>query len=138
MAETQAVLPEPLLEISTLVERHHITINGNPYEIVNADELSIIDFHRIARKGEQVQALLLQDTDADEAQVKVLNDLLDSMCHVVLIAPEDIHALLSARHRLAIVRTFNQLHRFTAPAQAEGGEGEAPAVEVVPSTGESK
>jgi hypothetical protein len=141
MAETKP-RPGPVLSLDTLVERRTIRIRskknepngGTLYELLNAGELSILDYHRIARQGARVQEMMEQSADLTDDQVEELRTLLDGMCKVVLRAPLEVHGRLTDQQKLQVITVFTQLQRGeTAPAA--GGAEAAPKTS---SIGESR
>jgi len=116
MAESK----EPILNLDTLVERRTVAIDGKPYELVNAAELSILDYHRIGNQGRNVEAIMAQQEDLSDDQVQAVRTLLDSMCKVLLLAPIEVHARFTDNQRLQIVGAFTGLLRVEAVLPAGG------------------
>ena len=123
---------QPLLDLTTLVERPFIRIDGQRYDLVDARELSPLDFHRLMRKLGEIQAI--DPTTADEAELTRLAKLWDELCRSILIAPDEIHARLKDHHRTAIIRAFTQL-QHEAAARARSAEAAAVPPDGTMSTG---
>jgi len=116
MAESK----EPILNLDTLVERRTVAIDGKPYDLVSASELSILDYHRIGNQGRNVEAIMAQQDDLSDDQVQAVRTLLDSMCKVLLLAPIEVHVRLTDNQRLQIVGAFTGLLRAEAVLPAGG------------------
>ena len=128
MADTKQA---PLLTLDTLVDRRTVVIDGTPYDLLNAGEMSILDYHRIGKMGAKVEEMMNAD-DLDEAQVVILKKTLDALCRALLVAPDEVHVKLSDNHRLAVVGVFTDLDReLMEPATRDAVAPSTP-------TGESK
>lgn len=132
----------PLLDLDTLAARATVTIDGSEYELRNAGELSLLEFHRFARKAEEVDGILAKDDDGEELALR-LTELLDELCRLILEAPDEVHRRLKDVLRLRIVQAFNELPGKTTPAPAEDASAPAPddtvplEIQGLLSTGES-
>jgi hypothetical protein len=113
---------EPLLDLTTLVERPFISIDGQKYELVTAGEMSPLDFHRLMRRIQEIQAV--EPSTAGEPELVRVAKLWDELCRSVLLAPDDIHTKLKDHHRTAILRAFTQL-QHEAAARARSDEAAA-------------
>ncbi len=114
-----------LLDLSTLTEHDTVAINGTEYELVRGEELSILDYHRVAKWGAVVGEMQGRIEDLSEEQLVELSKRLDALCRLTLRAPDDVHARLTETQRLEIISCFTSLQRKTAPA---AGEEKAPTV----------
>lgn len=122
MARTTA--PVPILDISTLVTREHVRIDGALYALRNADELTYLFNRTLGAKFGRVGGLL-QRKKRTKAQEQEKHQLLDECCRAVLDAPPAVHQKLSDRHRMEIVAVFSQL--LQARRGAAGAKAAAPA-----------
>ncbi|KKK65964.1 hypothetical protein LCGC14_2968830, partial [marine sediment metagenome] len=89
--------PTPLLDLKTLVERPTIAIDGELYEILSPDELSIVDCHRFAAWGNRIDALMAKKalTKSEKKELgKILGDLSDKIMAGV---PEALRAKLKKK-----------------------------------------
>jgi len=118
MADTQ-----PLLDLTTLVERPFIRIDGEKYDLVTAGEMSPLDFHRLMRRIQEIQAV--DPSTAGEPELVRVAKLWDELCRSVLLAPDDIHVRLKDHHRTAILRAFTELQHEEAAARARSDEAAA-------------
>ena len=99
-------MAEPLLDIQTLTERPVIAIDGERYEILSLDELSIVDSHRFKSWGRRIQELL-ERPDLDDRQGAELVTALHQLTDLVMVGvPEDIRAGLSDGSRMAVAEVF--------------------------------
>lgn len=109
----------PLLDLTTLIERPFVQIDGQRYDLVDAGEMSPLDFHRLMRKLGEIQAIDPMTTD--EAELTRIAKLWDDLCRQILLAPDEIHARLKDHHRTAILRAFTKLqHEAAARARSDG------------------
>lgn len=115
MAEKQ----QPLLNLDTLVEHRTVRIryvgaDGQPtegeYDLLNTEEVSILDYHRIAKQTERVHAMMGSKDMTDEQAVD-LSSLLDELCKFVLKAPAEVHAKIVDLNKLRVLEAFTNLHR---------------------------
>ncbi|KKM71008.1 hypothetical protein LCGC14_1435010 [marine sediment metagenome] len=110
---------KPLLSLDTLVVRRTVVIDGGVYEVLSPSELSIIDHHRLARKGTRLEELLAK-ADASDAELEEIGKTLDELCRYVLKAPDDVHKKLTDTHRLLVTQAFTELLMETVrPAGAK-------------------
>lgn len=98
---------DALLDLSTLLDRDHVNIDGQAYELRLPQELSVHDGATAARVGEQLQAVsgkpLSALTPEEAAQIEgALRWIIDA----ILIAPEDTQARLNTHQCLAIATAF--------------------------------
>lgn len=118
MAETQ----EPLLSLQTFCEHKQVAIDGTLYNLVNPGELSILDYHRISKRGQRAQELMDKNAELTDAEVRELTELLDSLCRMILDAPDELHGRLRDTHRLQVVTVFCDLQRDQMSPRPAGGE----------------
>lgn len=128
-------MARPVLSLDTLIVRSFVSIDGKPYEMRNAEELSILHFHSIGKHGKKVEALLSEAELSDEG-VADLDVALRTLVRIILIAPDEILDALSDAQRVAITTTFTEL-QTKAPVQEKTEEApvEAPVETEGASTG---
>lgn len=124
---------DPLLDLSTLIERPAIAIDGQRYELLSPDELSVADYQRFAVAGARLQALgdAIEGGDglaAVDGAVTLATEVTD---RIMVGVPEDVRAKLSLEHRLAVAQVFMRLLQARRPAAVQ--ETDAPPAS--PSTG---
>lgn len=111
---------EPLLNLSTLVDREHILIDGERFEIRNRGELSILDlkaFSSIAKSiGDIVSKKEFSDDDAEELERLTVN----ALKRIVVGITDPVIAKLSTTARTSIVEVFTD--RLSPRAEAVGPE----------------
>jgi hypothetical protein len=97
----------PLLDLTTLITRPTIIIDGEIFEILSPDEVSIIDSHRFGLWGRRIQALA--DIEGDDAE-KELTELVSKVARKVTVGvPDEVFAKLPGAHRQAISDVFTGL-----------------------------
>ncbi len=106
---------EPLLNLDTLVEHRTVRIDRVEYDLLNPEEVSLLDYHRIQKQSNRVAAMMEAAEMTDE-QAEDLSRLLDSLCKFVLRAPEEVHAKLIDTNKLRVIEVFTNLQRGTATA----------------------
>jgi hypothetical protein len=98
---------EPLLNLDTLIVRPTIKVDGISYELLAADELSILDSQRLTNWGKEIEALASAD---DDAGAEKLRELVSRLSRKVLVnMPDDVFATLTEAHRVAIAQVFTGL-----------------------------
>jgi len=100
---------QPLLDLDTLIDRPVVAIDGVKYEILSADELSVLDSARFGRWGRRIKELGEADEiDADgEAE---LEQLVKRVARRVLVGvPDDVFDTLTGANRWAVVDLFTGL-----------------------------
>jgi len=108
-----------ILELATLTERSTITVDGKAYDLINPEELSIVDTHRVGKWGARVQELYADLGNRGEDEIKELASLLDRLCRLLWLAPAEVHDHLTDTQRLSVVTVFIALQRGTLPVAAE-------------------
>lgn len=122
----------PILDLDSLVDRPTVVIGGNEYWLITLDIMPPLDTHRLQRGMQRVAALLSQAELTDDEQ-KELEVLPDTLCRLVLDAPDSVHKPLSNRTRMLIAETAVSTFRtgLRLPALT------APNLPAATSTGES-
>ena len=97
----------PLLDLSTLIERPIILIDGVKFEILSPDEISIIDGHRLGVWGRRINVL----AESDEAQAEAeLEQLIDKVARKVAVGvPDEVFSRLPGAAKQAIADVFTGL-----------------------------
>jgi hypothetical protein len=98
-------MPEPLLNLDTIIVRPTIVIDGESYSILSADELSVLDSQRFALWNRRLEALQLGGEEDPE-----LDQLVDTIARRVLVdVPDTVIAKLQGAHKLAVIEVFTGL-----------------------------
>lgn len=98
-------MTDPLLSLDTLIVRPSIEIDGQRYEMLSPDELSVLDSRRFALWAQQLDALQQGEEERPELAV-----LVDTIARKVLVGvPDDVRAKLSGQHMIAVVEVFTGL-----------------------------
>lgn len=114
-----------ILELATLTEHATVAIDGTAYELINPEEISIVDTHRVGKWGARVQELYKDLEARSDEEVSELASLLDRLCRLIWKAPSDVHDRLTDTQRLSVVTAFTGLQRGKRPVPA--GANETPA-----------
>ena len=126
---TRSKKRKPLLSLDTLSERYTVVIDGVLREMLNPQELSIVDYHRLGKKGARLEAIMEADDPSEEEWAEA-RQIMDELCRSVLLAPDEVHERLSDTHRLQVTNAFTGLLRGSKLPTAPVGVKR-------PSTGES-
>lgn len=98
-------MTDPLLSLETLIVRPTIEIDGTTYELLAADELSVLQSQRCsiwARRLEEMEKAEAEDPAADELIDRIVRD-------VVVDLPQAVFAKLTGQQKLAVVSVFTAL-----------------------------
>lgn len=99
----------PLLDLDTLTERPKIIIDKQLYEIRSADELSLVEHHRLRRQGERIEALM-NAADLDDSGEAELERLVVQVSDFVMVdVPDEVRARLRQGQRLQVIEVFTRL-----------------------------
>lgn len=124
-------MAEPILDLNTLVERPKIKIDGEVYEILSPEELSVVDHQRFGIWGRRIDALMAKPktTAAEQKELaQILGDLTD---RILVGVPEELREKLSDTHRLEVAEVFirlplqRRLNRLAAAGAAGAADGAA-------------
>jgi hypothetical protein len=97
----------PLLDLTTLITRPTIKVDGEIFEILSPDEVSITDSHRFGMWGRRIHAL--NDMEGEEAE-KELTALVSMVARKAAVGmPDEVFAKLPGAHRQAISDVFTGL-----------------------------
>lgn len=97
----------PLLNLNTLIVRPAIVIDDIRFEILNADELSVLDSHRLSVWGRRIEALTADQNAADGVE---LAELIDNVVKTVVVdLPAEVFERLPGGHKQQITDVFTAL-----------------------------
>ena len=100
---------QPLLNLSTLIERPALTIDGVRYEMLSPDELSLLDSQRFTIWAGKIDQLSKAPDEAGDG-IDELGEVDDAAARKVLVGvPDEIFATLSAANKLAAIEAFTLL-----------------------------
>lgn len=116
IAQTRPI-PKALFSLDTITPPACITVNGQPYDLLRGDQLSIAQYHEAMRLIPRYDALM-QAESLDEAQSDELAQVLVRLCRIVLQAPDDVQTRLSDNQRLQVVLAFTALSLLTPGPRA--------------------
>jgi acid phosphatase family membrane protein YuiD len=103
-------MADPILDLSTLVDRPKIRIDGTLYELRSPDELSVLDSQRLTSAGKRIDALAGASDPAGEDDSGELAGLIDDVTRRVLVEiPETVFESLSQIQKLSICEVFTGL-----------------------------
>ncbi len=110
-------MADPLLDIQTLAARPVIRIDGQLYEILSLDELSVVDSVRFQGWGKRLAALIAEP-DLDDAQAEELVAALYHLTDRIMVGvPQKVRDELSDASRIAVAGVFMQVPRQDKPAR---------------------
>ncbi len=96
----------PLLELTTTIERNTIQVDGKEYEIRNLDEFSLAERNQCIAHGKRLSALFnsekIEEKQANELSVG-LNDLFRKM---VVAEAEELSKKLNDGQKLKVLTAF--------------------------------
>lgn len=95
-------MTQPLLDLETLIRRPTVAIDGTRYELLSADELSVLDSHRFHHWGRDLERLQQEQPEGEDLQL-----LIDRVARQVLVdVPDEVFAKLTGAQRIAVVEVF--------------------------------
>jgi len=100
---------KPLLDITTLIEREFILIDGTQYSLKTAAEIALADYYRISSRAEQVREYTARAASLTAEEAQTLADALDLLLGMILIAPAEIRSRMHEMQKLSIVQAFTAL-----------------------------
>ena len=107
-----------LLDLSTLVERPWLTIDGKRYDMRVPSDFGLIHIAQFLREKEEIDDLMATQADqpaTDERTVGRVVDLLTSACERIVVAPPEVLARLTDFQKLAVVDAFTRTVGVTEP-----------------------
>lgn len=108
--------PTPLLEISTLVTRPIVKIDGRPYTLKNRDEFTYLAARGHRALFMRLGALMARVSTLSRKDERELSRSLADFCKLILIAPPAVHARLTDTNRWDLAVGFSTLLRPTPTA----------------------
>ena len=108
----------PILDISTLVKRAQVRIDGRNYALRTRDEFSYLSLRGHGQRFGRMGVLMGRIRTLRPKEQTELSRLLDEFCRQMLIAPDAVQKKLSDSHRWEIAISFSQLLRPTTAAGA--------------------
>jgi hypothetical protein len=111
---------KPALDISTLPERTFVIVDGQPFPLLDIDDLSESEAQKLSRQMTRIGALMAAERDLTDDESGELDAALPALCRRILDAPEAVHAKLRPGHRRRILESFSEL--LLPPPPAAGAE----------------
>ena len=100
---------KPILELSTLIERPKISIDGKLYELLSPDELSIITFQRFGYWAQRIGEIM-SGGEIEPKQEEELSRLIVELTDRVMIdVPQEVRDNLGDSQRMQVAEVFIQL-----------------------------
>lgn len=96
-----------LINLDTLVDRPRITIDGEFYDILSPDELSVLESHRFGVWGRRIEQLTAET--GEEAE-KELDQLVSTVARKICVGvPDAVFDQLPGSQRWAVIDVFTGL-----------------------------
>lgn len=110
------IAPRPILDLSTVIHRQVIAIDGRRYELRDASEITIEQQAYLERTMPRLGALLINISAgaADHAKRQDADRILRHICEMAIDAPAKVLDALQVTQRIAVVRVFLKLPTPTA------------------------
>lgn len=105
MAQTKTLATEPILDLTTVVHRSLVRIDGKKYELKSPEEFALLDYRSKTRKYDRL-GFLFRKKRLTSAESKEQQTLLDEFCRAILEAPDAVHDKLVEPQRIAVVTAF--------------------------------
>ena len=103
-------MAEPLLDISTVISRPAILVDGARYEILSPNEVSLVDYHRFMNWGKTIDRLLGAD-GLDEGQLSELMSAVYNLTDRIMVGvPTEVRDRMSDEQRVSVAEVFMQLN----------------------------
>jgi hypothetical protein len=99
-------MSEPILDLTTFIERPTIRIDGEHYELRSLDEMSILEGQALTRDGREIEILAAGGTDPEGRLSGLLADVVN---RIVIGLPDTVLEALSDTNRMAICEVFTGL-----------------------------
>lgn len=123
-------MAKSLLVLETLTDHDVVTIDQRDYEVRAPGEMSVIDFFRIAKRAEALEAALKTETLSEDALEQLRKTLDDLSRSIFVDVPDDVWKRLTDRNKLDILSAFSTRHEVTTKAQTTLPETESPTTGV--------
>lgn len=118
--------PTPVLDISTVIERPTIRINGANYQLRTSNEFTYLTYRHWSLKFKRL-AVLFGKAKRSKKEVAEQHTLLVDCCKAILMAPDAVHAKLEDVHRVQIVTVFFELLAAAIQKQSPRAGAKKPA-----------
>ena len=110
-------MADPLLDISTVIERPAILVDGARYEILSPDEVSLVDYHRFMAWGKTINRLMGSD-GLDDAQLGELMDAVYKLTDRIMVGvPSEVRDRMNDEQRVSVAEVFMRLKGKEALAE---------------------
>ena len=100
---------KPILELSTLIERPKITIDGKLYEILSPDELSIVTFQRFGYWAQRIGEIMGEGKIKPKLEAELSRLIVELTDRVMVDVPKEVRDKLGDSQRMQIAEVFIQL-----------------------------
>lgn len=105
----------PVLDIHTVAQGSPVRIDGRTYTLRNALALTLQQSLALEQMTPRISQLMKRADRLKKPEFQELAQGLDTICRIVLDAPDGVHARLTDPNRVAILRAFIQLRPVTRP-----------------------
>lgn len=109
MAEPKDESAHSVLELTTLIERPKISVDGELYEILSPAELSVIESQRFAAQGRKYDGLMAKDSLSDPQKKRVSKLVRDLADKIMVGVPDDKREKLSEAQKMEVIEVFTGL-----------------------------
>ena len=111
-----------MLDLNTLIERPVIRIDGEKYEILTPDELSVLDWKRFLKTAGRLEEIVAMPELGDDETEELSNLLIDLTDKIMVGVPSDVRSKLNQNHLLSVAGVFTTLltKRAAAGQKAKG------------------
>lgn len=97
---------KPILELSTLIERPKITIDGTLYDILSPDELSIITFQRFGYWAQRIGEIMGAGEIKPKQEAELSRLIVELTDRVMIDVPQEVRDRLGDSQRMQIAEVF--------------------------------
>lgn len=108
----------PILTLSSEIERDFILIDGEPCTIKSKSELSMVDYHWLKSRGNKTTELFNKDELTDEEATELLDTVHKLADFIFIDTPKETIDKLSEGQKFEIITTFTKLLTADSPAGA--------------------
>lgn len=137
----------PVLDLATLIERPRVRIDGEAYEMLSPEEISIVDHQRFAAMGRRLDELMGKDALSKQEGAAMRRTADDLARQLLPDVPSDVYEKLSDAQKVDIIQVFFSLlmrRRLSRLAPTNGSTsarsrpGSAASSGHIPPTGSTK
>lgn len=114
---------KPLLDLTTVLDVHHMRIDGQTFFFRTTDRMSIGQLKTLEAAAPRLGELLKRAETLTADEDAEASHLLAATCAIALDAPSEVHARLTDVQRLSVMEAFTQLRStpsHLAGARANG------------------